>query len=103
MNEAAKLVYLMVQGEERGPFALEQVRTMYETGRGGIEKNESEALRWYRKSAEGGDSYAMYLLGRAYERGTGVAVDRVEAVQWYRKAAAGGSESAAQRLKALGK
>ena len=45
----------------------------------------------------------MYLLGRAYERGTGVAVDRVEAVQWYRKAAAGGSESAAQRLKALGK
>src|SRR5439155_25644510 len=32
MNEAAKLVYLMVQGEERGPFALEQVRTMYETG-----------------------------------------------------------------------
>ena len=32
MNEAAKLVYPMVQGEERGPFALEQVRTMYETG-----------------------------------------------------------------------
>jgi len=83
--------------------AMAGLGTMYETGRGGIEKNESEALRWYRKSAEGGDSYAMYLLGRAYERGTGVAVDRVEAVQWYRKAAAAGSESAAQRLKALGK
>ena len=32
MSQSAELVYLMVQGEERGPFALEQVRTMYETG-----------------------------------------------------------------------
>ncbi len=28
----AKLIYLMVHGAERGPFALEQVRTMFETG-----------------------------------------------------------------------
>ena len=32
MSDASQLVYLMVQGEERGPFALDQVRTMYETG-----------------------------------------------------------------------
>ena len=75
--------------------------TMYETGRGGLVKNEAEALQWYRKSAEA-DTYGMYLLGRAYERGIGVGADRAQAIQWYRKAAAGCVDSAAQRLKALG-
>jgi len=32
MNDAAKLVYLMVEGEERGPFTPEQLRTFEETG-----------------------------------------------------------------------
>ncbi len=32
MRDAAKLVYLMVEGEERGPFTHEQLRTFQETG-----------------------------------------------------------------------
>jgi len=32
MSDAAKLVYLMVEGEERGPFTPEQLRTFQETG-----------------------------------------------------------------------
>ncbi len=32
MSDVAKLVYLMVEGEERGPFTQEQLRTFQETG-----------------------------------------------------------------------
>ena len=32
MSEAARLLYVLVEGEERVPFSLAQVRTMFETG-----------------------------------------------------------------------
>lgn len=44
----------------------------------------SEAVKWYRKSAEQGNAGAQCNLGYCYANGTGVSQDHVEAVKWYR-------------------
>ena len=50
-------------------------------------KDESEAIKWYRKAAEQNNAEAQYNLGNCYDNGQGVTKDDVEAVKWYRKAA----------------
>jgi serine/threonine protein kinase/TPR repeat protein len=59
---------------------------MYEEGRG-VEKDEVEALKWYRKAAEQGDTWVQNHVGKMYENGRGADKDYVEALKWYRKAA----------------
>lgn len=54
----------------------------------------SEAVKWYRKSAEQGDANAQYRLGRCYSEGKGVPQDFTEAVKWLAKAAHQGDASA---------
>jgi len=49
--------------------------------------DEVEALYWFRKSADGGDSDAQAELGRQYETGDGVEQDFAQAAYWYRRAA----------------
>ena len=53
-------------------------------------KDEREAVKWYRKAADGGNADAMPNLGYMYEQGRGVPRDEAEAVKWYRKAADAG-------------
>jgi hypothetical protein len=53
----------------------------------GIDKNEKEAVEWFRKTAEQGFAPAQWLLGDCYEFGTGVDEDKKIAVEWFRKAA----------------
>jgi TPR repeat protein len=59
---------------------------MYGNGRG-VPKDQTEALRWRRMSAENGNTDAMWLIGRAYEEGENVPQDYAEAMRWFRKAA----------------
>lgn len=49
-------------------------------------------------AAVAGFPVAQYMLGRYYEKGIGVAKDRVLAKEWYEKAAAQGNEKAKKRL-----
>jgi len=56
---------------------------MYGTGNG-VQKDEAEAVRWFRKAAEAGNSEGMYNLGIAYANGLGVEKNMVEAVKWFR-------------------
>jgi serine/threonine protein kinase len=49
-----------------------------------------EAVRLYRKAAEGGSTAALNNLGLMLVRGVGIAKDEAEAVRWYRKAADAG-------------
>ena len=49
-------------------------------------KDEVEAVRWYRKSAELGNAAAQSSLGMMYADGVGVVKNEMEAVKWYRKA-----------------
>lgn len=55
----------------------------------GVEQDKAEAVRWWRKAAEQGDTMVQLRLGGAYERGEGAPRDYAEAARWYRKAAEG--------------
>ncbi|MEZ3524793.1 MAG: sel1 repeat family protein, partial [Muribaculaceae bacterium] len=63
----------------------------------------SEAVRWYRKSAEQGFARGQYNLGHMYENGRGVGQNVEEAVRWYRKAAAQNYTLARDALTRLGR
>ena len=79
------------------PIAQNYLGVMYTNGLG-VKKNYIEALKWYRKGAEGGNTSAMYNLGWMYERGLGLKKDNVEAVKWLRKAAESGNSTAMNDL-----
>ena len=62
---------------------------MYELGRG-VAKNETEAARWYEKSAEQGFRDGEVNLGYLLALGKGVKRDYGKAAEWFRHAAEGG-------------
>jgi TPR repeat protein len=49
--------------------------------------NFPEAVYWYKKAAEQGNSRAQWLLGVSYSQGIGVEVDTVKGEQWLLKSA----------------
>ena len=53
----------------------------------GVNKDMTEAVKWYRKAADQGYADAQNDLGVCYSKGWGVNKDMTEAVKWYRKAA----------------
>ena len=65
----------------------------YEFGKG-VEKDLSEAVKWYRKAAEQGDAMAQYNLGILYFEGSGVDKNLPEAAKWFRKSAEQGDANA---------
>ena len=58
----------------------------YENGCG-VDKDEKQAVYWYRKATEQGDADAQCNLGVCYKRGRGIDQDAKQAAEWYRKAA----------------
>lgn len=69
----------------------------------GVNEDDSEAVRWYRKAAENGSLMAQFNLGVMYYKGEGVAKDERESEKWYRKAAEGGYEKAKEALERIEK
>ena len=61
-------------------------------------KDYGKAAKWYRKSAEQGDSDGQWRLGVCYAWGQGVAQDYGKAVEWYRKSAEQGNSDGQWRL-----
>ena len=72
---------------------------MYFQGNGVLQDYE-QAVRWYQKSADQGDSGAQVLLGVMCSEGKGVLQNHIEAGKWYRRAAQQGN-STGQHLLAL--
>ncbi len=70
---------------------------MYYYGQG-VQQDHTEAVRWYRKAAEHGNSKAESALGSSYYYGQGVPRDYAEAVRWYRRAAELGNSNAEYSL-----
>ena len=64
----------------------------------GVPKDDAEAVKWFRKSAEQDYAMAQYNLGVMYSVGNGVPEDDVEAMKWVRKAAEQGDASAQKGL-----
>lgn len=52
----------------------------------GVEKNNEEAVKWYRKAAKQGYEEAQYELGGCYANGIGVKRNEKKVTKWYQKA-----------------
>ena len=52
-----------------------------------VKKDDAQAVAWWRKAAEQGNTWAQNRLGFCYLRGVGVKKDEAKAVEWYQKAA----------------
>lgn len=62
----------------------------FHSGKLGLEKDEREAVKWYRKAAGQNHARAQYNLGSCYYAGQGLAKDQVEGYKWWLLAAARG-------------
>ncbi len=67
--------------------AMYNLGIAYERGEG-VEKNPSEAFRWFSNAADKGDRDGLFKTGEAYHHGRGVGKNINTAFDWYRKAAA---------------
>ena len=65
----------------------------------GVEKNLSEAVKYYRIAAEGGLHMAQNTLGVLLIKGHGVVADEIEGWQWIRKAAINSNKNAINALR----
>jgi hypothetical protein len=75
---------------------------MYTDG-DGVSKDYAQAVTWFRKAADAGNSMGMANLGMMmYYRGWGVGRDRTEAARWLRRAAELGNDDAKSQLRQLG-
>jgi TPR repeat protein len=63
-----------------------------------VKQDRTQAIVWYRRAADQGNSDAQYNLGFLYENGQGVSQDYEQAEHWYRKAADQGNSSAQDKL-----
>jgi TPR repeat protein len=61
------------------------IGVLYKRGYGVLEDHD-EAMRWYTKAAELGNTDAIKNIGILYEIGDGVLEDCVKAINWYKKA-----------------
>jgi TPR repeat protein/transglutaminase-like putative cysteine protease len=80
--------------------AQSYVASMYESGRG-VERNYTEAIRWFLMAAEQSDPYSQSHLGYLYEKGLGAARDENVAAKWYARAAELGDGYGQARLASL--
>ncbi len=80
--------------EQGYPDAQFSLGKMYGSGKG-VPKNNTKALKWFRKAAEQGHTLAQTILGAIYLwEGGGTPKDCAEAVRWYRRAAEQGYSNA---------
>ena len=65
---------------------------------GAWQKNKAEAVKWYQKAAEQGDTDAQFALGKCYYYGNGTEVNYETAARWIQKAAEQGNADAQNLL-----
>ena len=70
---------------------------LYSLGKG-VEANDAEAVKWFRRSAERWNAAAQFNLGMAYYHGRGVEKDERQAILWFQKSAAQGFAEAQYSL-----
>ncbi len=86
------------EAAERGDAVAQyNLGAKYANGHG-VEKNEREAVAWYRKAAEQGHAGAQNNLGAMYAEGRGIEKNEREAVAWFRSAAEQGYAGAQYNL-----
>ena len=49
-----------------------------------VHKDSTKAVEWFTRSAEAGNQYAQYMLGKLYLTGQGVTHEQTQAMAWFR-------------------
>lgn len=80
------------------PLMASEIGGAYESGYGGLERDESIAVIWYKIAAKMDEPLAQTRLANLYEKGYGIDKNYPEALRWYRKAAQQGHQSAQDAL-----
>lgn len=78
---------LLPVAQEGNAQAQQMVGTMYLHG-AGVARNDADAAKWFRLSADQGNAVAMKAMGRLYVQGRGMEQDLREATVWFRRAKA---------------
>jgi len=79
---------IQLRKAEQGEISSQAtVAFMYAKGIGTTERNEEEAVKWYRKAAIKGHLNSQFNLGVIYAKGRGVEQSYTEAYKWYHMAA----------------
>lgn len=78
-------LYLMA-ADKGNAIAQNHLGVLYKEGQG-VAQSDSEAIKWFRKSAENNYEGGQFNLGLMYEEGRGVVQNDTEAAKWYLKAA----------------
>ena len=98
-NERAMQIFLPLAETSDHAYSQYFLGRMYAEGRG-MERNDEEAAKWFRKAAEKGVQDAQFRLGGMYEHGTGVPKDMEYAYGWYSVSAHIGNPKAEAAAKA---
>jgi TPR repeat protein len=93
-TNAAAVAQLREQAQKGDANAQNQLGLLYDLGQG-VEKNYTNAVKWFHKAADKGVAQAQLVLGLHYQNGDGVGQDFNEALKWLRKAADQGVAQAA--------
>lgn len=81
--------------------AMRAVGLIYLRGEGDTSQDLTQAVRWFRASAQRGDAESMYVLGVLYRRGYAVEADQELARQWLERSADAGYAPARATLAAM--
>ena len=92
---------ILKKAKQGDPEAQYDLGFLYYNGDGGLPKDDCEAVKWYRISAEQGNANGQFGLGMCYKYGIGITVNRKEAVKWIRKAVENGHVGAIRRISGL--
>jgi TPR repeat protein len=93
-SEETDMFSSTLQAADRGDVsAISNLGFMYVKGIG-IEKNEEDGVKWYRKAAELGHLTSQFNLGVIYAKGRGVEQNYIESLKWYKMAAEQGDSTA---------
>ena len=91
----ARALELMKEAADAGSAdAVGGIGYFYAVGAGGVERDLTEAARWFRKGAEKGSAKAQLNLARALLNGNGLEKNEAEGIAWLAKAADSGLDEA---------
>lgn len=97
-GQSPKYQETLDKAKKGDPIAQNEIGDFYYDGEEGVDVNYRESVIWYKKSAQQGNSNALYSLGYAYEFEKGVTQDYHLAVKYYKESAGLGDEYAQLRL-----
>ncbi|MBQ0736441.1 tetratricopeptide repeat protein [Aquimarina celericrescens] len=82
------------KAEANDPIAQKELGIFYGYGKEGVEKDHTQAVLWFKKSAEQGNDEGQYHYGFTFAKGRGVKRNLNTAFFWFEKSAEQGNISA---------